>query len=359
MSKLLEKYLSVVKEILPQKTHMSSVGIDLGAYSFKAVELNQKGDTVEIANWLIEDIGPAGMGEALKKIIEKLKLDNKGINIAIAGQGTLIRHIDMPQMSLTDLKKSFEIEADKYFPFSNDQIFTDCFILSPKGKENMMSVLVAAAKKEIINHRLSLFSSVGLQPQLISMNAVALANAFNTFARLDLLKRNIPKDQAPLQATAVLDMGESICTLIILKGDLLWFTRDIFIGGRDLTKRISNTLDIGIPEAEKIKCQQGEKSSAIASACESILMNLISEIRLSFDYFVEENNMQISKLYLTGGSSLFEGVTDFFRKIIDVPVEMWNLTPLVRTPEGISREAASRNIVKLGVALGLALNRYD
>ena len=55
--------------------------------------------------------------------------------------------------------------------------------------------------------------------------------------------------------------------------------------------------------------------------------NLITEIRLSMDYFMTEKNIQVDELFLGGGGSLLKGIEGVFEKNLGLPVKIWN--PLV------------------------------
>ena len=111
-------------------------------------------------------------------------------------------------MSLADLRNSFNIEADKYFPFARDQIYIDCYILDPLGKSKDMAVMAAAAKKELIDKRIKLLTDLGLQVDFIGINPVALANVINVLGYGDKEEKNT--------GIALLDMGDSVSNLIIL-----------------------------------------------------------------------------------------------------------------------------------------------
>lgn len=361
MKKLLDNYLSLVRNYFPdKKINKPSVGLDIGAYSCKAVEIVPTEDTFTISNIVVEPVIRNNVADAVRNILGRLENPPKSIATSISGQGTLIRYIDMPKMQLEDARKSFNLEADKYFPFAKEQIYTDCFIVDTNLKENKMSLLVAAAKKEIVEHRMQLLSGLGLQTNYIGINSIAIANVFNTLKKpAETKEESAAGEPGKTNAFAVLDIGEVISSLVIIKGNVPRFTRDIFIGGREFNQRISNVLGVEIGEAEKIKRQPADKLESIRSACDAILLNLASEVRLSFDYFVTENNTQISKLFLTGGSSLLIGVEEFFEKNLDTPIEKWNPVSSLKLSPVISESDLKKNQSYLGVALGLALYQYD
>lgn len=361
MSILLDKYLSIVKRIIPEKSQELSVGLDIGSHSCKLIEIAPTQDSFTVVNWAVEQVRGDGTEEALKRILNKASIHSKSPFTSLSGHGTLVRLVDMPVMSLADLRNSFHIETDKYFPFPKDQAYTDCHIINPKNKDNKMSVLIAAAKKELVDHRLQLLSKVNLQADYIGLDSLALANIFSLMSQ----KKNVPVSDKNVaeglksQAVAVLNVGDISTGLTIFKDNLPWFTRDIFLAGRDLNKRISNVLGVPFLEAEKIKCQPQDKVEVVTSTYESIFSNLVSEIRLSFDYFTTENNTPITKLLLTGGSSLLTGFDTFLAKNLDIAIEKWNPFSLLSLSPGVVEAEFNSNHQRLTVALGLALLAYD
>ena len=145
----LNNYFNFIKGFLPNNSSDSSVGLDIGNSECKLVELSKSSGDFEIAAWAIESIKNNDITLSLKKIFERTEVPAKSCYTSIFGRGSLIRYVDMPQMSLEELKNAFSIEADKYFPFPSDQIYTDCYILETNAKSKQMSVMVAAAKRDI------------------------------------------------------------------------------------------------------------------------------------------------------------------------------------------------------------------
>lgn len=358
IKQLADKYFSIVKNFIPEKrVHKPSVGLDIGTSSCKVIEVMPTDDAFTILNWAIEPVDSKGPAETIKRILEKLNIETKSIATAVSGQGTLIRHLDMPKMPLADAKKSFMLEADKYFPFAKEQIYTDCCIVDSNRQDNKMSLLVAAAKKELIDQRIQLLTGIGLSANFIGINSLAIANVFNTLPILNIKSESATDTKS--NAIAVLDIGNAVTSLIIIKNGFPYFTRDVFVGGREFNERIGNVLAVDPREAERIKRQPGRQLDSVLSASNSILINLSSEIRLSFDYFVTEQNTQISKLFLTGGSSSLEKLIDFFNKNLEIPVEKWNPIARLQLLSSISAADIQSNANYLGVALGLALYHHD
>ena len=227
----------------------------------------------------------------------------------------MIRYVDLPRMPLEDLRKSYIFDLDKYFPFDPKSIYTDCSILDPEGKDKKMLVLLAAVKKEMVDERLKLFKEAGLELNRVTINSIATANAFNRLG---------PQVTASGKAKAVLDIGGSASCLMIFKDSSPRFARDIFVGSQELTKKIANALGVDAGQAETIKRQPGDKLAQVIEACDMPINNLITEIRLSIDYFMTEKNIQVDELFLAGGGSLLKGIEGVFEKNLGLPVKIWN-----------------------------------
>ena len=357
MKDLLEKYFSLIKTFIPEKELPATVGIDIGAESCRVLELTQAKGTFAILNWAIESYGKEGMEETLKKIADKFDFKSKLLATSVFGKGTLIRYITLPRMSLSDLKQSFSLEADKYFPFPKDQVYTDCTILDPKSREAKMSVLVVAVKKEIVDQHLQLLSGIGIQPDIVTLNPLAISKVFHTVENGSRFAKT--SDRSENQAVAVLDIGDVVSNLQVLQNSLPCFTRDIYMGGREITKRISNIMSLSLSDAEKIKCQPVEQSTEVLAACESVLLSIIGECRLSFDYVITEKNVHINHMYLTGRSSMLNGLEAYFAKQMELPVEIWDPFKTFTFAPTISADEVHKNTTGLVVSLGLALNPYD
>ena len=343
---LFDQYLKLVNHLIPKPVAPPVIGIDIGTSSIKAVELGQSAGGFEVRHWAIEPLVGNDAKSALKKIGERLHFDQQHLVSSVFGKGTLIRYVDLPRMPLEDLRKAYIFDLDKYFPFDPKSIYTDCAILDPEGKDKKMMVLLAAVKKEMVDERLKLFKEAGLELSRLTINSIAIANAFNRLG---------PPVTPSGKAKAMLDIGGSSSCLMIFKDSTPRFARDIFIGSQEMTRKIANALGVDAAEAETIKRQPGEKLAQVIEACDMPINNLITEIRLSIDYFMTEKNIQVDELFLSGGGSLLKGIEGVFEKNLGLPVKIWNPLEKVRLHTPAASEDIHTYATQFGVALGLGL----
>ncbi|MBF0385252.1 MAG: pilus assembly protein PilM [Candidatus Omnitrophica bacterium] len=349
MHKILKSYFGLIKKFIPDKPKGSSVGIDIGLNEVRAVEITKEGGVYQMIWGGIEKVDKFDIKDALTKTIKSLKDPKASIYTSIFGKGTLIRHIDFPRMTPADLKNSFALELDKYFPFPAEQIYSDCYILDPQGKGKQMSVLASAATREHVDNRIKLFKEAGVNIDYITLNQIALINSFNRFP---------PEDIEQNYLYALLDVGENVTSIAVLSGGLPRFSRDIFIGSQDLIKRIANALGKGITEAAELISAASIKGEDLEQACESAILGLVQEIKLSLDYFTTEKNNEVAQIFLTGPGAQIGILEGYLEKSLDLKVKRWNPFKSIDT-NAVKELGLDKHFIKLGTALGLAAYDYD
>ncbi len=344
-----------LKALLPKEKPNINIGLDIGSSSVKAVAGKIEKDKAELLNFSIKPLDKDYISDSINRTLKDLNIEAKSVNISIGGQGVETRSVKFPRMSLSDVKHAIGFEAEKHIPFPLNEVYMDCFILKQLPDENKMLVLVAAAKKELIQQRLSILKPLSSTANIIDIDSIALVNLVNGIEfKTKASPTTAPQNAEQKKAVALLNLGASFTSLCIIENGLPKFVRDIFIGGNDLTKRISNILGIGLAEAEKAKCIPSEGWEKVFGACESVLNNLVNETRLSFDYFESESGITINCLYLSGGGSYLQGIDEIIKTNLNVETKYLN--PLADL--NVSKDLAGRlepEARKLSVAMGLAL----
>jgi type IV pilus assembly protein PilM len=357
MNPFLESYFEFIKRlILSCQGDAGVIGLDIGPLACRAVELCRKQGGFEVVRWIVEPIEGVDEKAALVKILEKLgpSVRTRPLIVSLSGKGTLIRHVDIPRMSNSDLRKAFPLEADKYFPFPKETVYTDCFILDPKGQDKKMSVIVAAVKKDIVEGRLKLLKECGVEPVSLTIVSVAVANTFAAFPPPTCSREDLGG-----KAVALIDMGETLTSLMIMSDGIPRFTRDIFMGMADVARRVANTAGLSLPQARAL-CALGAPAgheAEIQKSVEAVLTNLVAEIRLSFDYFSTERKLPVGRICLIGDGVYASHVESMFAAHFDIPLVVWNPAEVLQTT--VNRDALVKEGRRMITAIGLAVGEYD
>ncbi|OGX18541.1 MAG: hypothetical protein A3K83_07625 [Omnitrophica WOR_2 bacterium RBG_13_44_8b] len=327
-----------------------SVGLNIGTQAIKIAKLRlSKDGQMELCGFDLVPI-QLELAETLKKIKQAMDIDY--VNTGVSGPQTVIRHISFPKMSKDELKQALKFEAQKHIPFPMAEINLDGFILKDDLPENKMLVLLAAAKKELISQRIKLIEEAGMRINVICIDSIALINAFNF---------NYPQDESLKQkAVTLLNIGATTTNLNILEGGIPRLSRDINIGGNNFTQRIMELLGLDFKPAEEIKQNPGkENAQKLLAAQESMLTNLASEIRTSFDYYESQSTTSVVKIFLSGGGSNFTGLSDMLANSLGIEVEYWDPLKRISLADGIDVNKIKSLSNQLAVAVGLALRTIE
>ena len=113
MNRILQEYFKIVKKLIPQKSDVPAVGLDIGTGSCKMLQLKQAEEGgYKLMQWAVEPVENANVLACAQQALAHLKESCTSVYTAVSGKGTLIRYITMPLMSLEDLKSSWTRPAN-------------------------------------------------------------------------------------------------------------------------------------------------------------------------------------------------------------------------------------------------------
>jgi len=325
----------------------SSIGLDIGSFSVKAVFLVPSASGPRIQRSVVELFGAAA---DLKKKAGTIRsaMDSLGagrdvsIVAGVGGMGTVVRSVLLPEMSGQELNAALSFEAEKYIPFKLDETFFDSSVLG-KRAGGRMEVLLAAARKELVNAHVEILSLADIQPSVLDLEALALANAWEAPA-VD------GQGQGESKVACLLHVGARGTILDFFQGKQFQFTREIPIGGDAFTQAIAQALQLNPVEAEKLKCQPAEKESQVRAVLEPSWEEWLVQCRVSFDFFENQFGHKVERLALSGGSADLIGFREKVLQSTGLPVDIFNV--VAAFPSDSSSPATGS---ALSVAMGLAL----
>lgn len=267
----------------------------------------------------------------------------KEVNISVEGPAVIIRHIELPKMKEDELKKAIKFEAEKYIPYGVKDVVLDCQIL--RELKNGMAVLLVAVKKDFINNRIKLVQKAGLRPWVVDVDSFALINAFSL---------NYPQKKGTI---ALLNVGASMTHVNILKDGTLSFTRNNALGGNEITKLISERLNIKKEEAETLKRKPADKKDELFEISSTVFKELTNEIKSSFDYYESQYEEGVSEIYISGGVAQCEEFKNFLSQNLEINIQSWDPLKNINISSKFSKEQLKGMSYFLPVAIGLALRK--
>jgi len=345
----------------------SIVGLDLGSQAVKAVEITLEGPEPVITGFARVEVPPGSdRAGALAEVFQRGRFSTKNVVTSVAGQSVVVRYVAMPRMSDHELKQAVRIEADRYVPFELDEVVLDCqplrrrpFRQEDSGGDEQMNVLLVACRMQLLEEQVKQVLAQGLSPQAIDVDAFALANAWELCGlpdeELEASSEDSPRGRSEERGLALVDVGASRTSINVLCGGETCFSREIGIGGHDMTQAVARRMGVEIFEAEAIKRAGDERRAEVGRAIAPVLEDLTSEITLSLDYVENHEGLRVEEILLSGGGALAPGAVTYIEQATARTTRTWNPLAGLRVAEDrVDVEELEAWAPSLVVALGLA-----
>jgi len=317
--------------------------IDFGSRSIKVAKVHKVSDGYELDNYGVilspegaissgEIFNPIVVADVLTKLIRDSGIrDNKAI-IAITGQKVIVREIVFPLMEDKELTAGVMWEAPKYVPYDLDESIIDAEKVEEfveKDGNKMMRVLLVATPKSIIQPYMEVLRKARIKPKIIDIVSSANIRAFE-----NNLSDKKEEEQDNSIVDIILSIGASNTNLTLVEKGNLKFTRDILIGGNDLTKAIAKSLNISFDEAEKLKREtkialgketEEEKKNESEKIIVKILNQITKEVRKSLSYYkTQSQKVKYNKMILSGGCANIDNIKDLLSEQFEIPIIIGN-----------------------------------
>jgi len=313
---------------------------------------------------------------ALRDLCGLAGIDANGAAIAISGTSVIVRHVKMPRMAESVLRKSVRFEAGTYISSSVEDSLIEFEITGPVPEEaDKMGVMLVAAPNDMVDSRLQTLAEAGLEPVAVDVEAFALQRAL-----LEMTATR-PGDGVTL---ALLDIGAATTDVNIVTNGQFALTRTISIAGDQFTQNLKSLhprLEWAELEALKTRINMGvllqpeadPEAVALAKAVQPVMDELLREVRRSMNYYQSQltdtanSNLPagvtaatgggaVSKIVLSGGSARMQGLDAYMAARLGASVEVWNVfdNPALDT-SAFAPEFLQANFALLTNCVGLAL----
>jgi type IV pilus assembly protein PilM len=332
----------------------SVIGLDLGSQVYKAVEITMDGSEPVITGFARLEVPPEGdRRQAIGELLAKGKFRTKHVVSALAGQSVVVRYISMVEMPDSELRQAIRFESDKYIPFDPEEVVLDCQRLQRRsGGETsaaeQMNVVLVACQKGLVNRQLEDLLAHGLHPLAVDVDVFALGNSFELCAHTDAASGEDV-------ATALVEVGATRTQINVLRGGETCFSREIGIGGSDMTKATARRLGLESFEAEAVKRESGEREVEVGRAIGPVVEDLVSELSLSLDFVENREGVRVEDVLMSGGAVLAPGVVAAVEQGTGRPSRTWNPLDGLRIDEArVDLQELEASASTLAVAIGLA-----
>jgi type IV pilus assembly protein PilM len=336
----------------------TTVGLDIGSGLIKLVAISHasggpvlsKVAFTSVVNDAIvegEIMDPAIVAEAIKGLMASAGIKTKKVVVAVGGRDVIIKKIAMDRMKEAEAREVIRWEAEQHVPFDMDNVELDFQILDPEAEGLQMTVLLVAAKRELVEHKLALLSDIGLEAGVIDVDAFALHNAFEV---------NYP--EAMRGVVGLVNIGHETTNINILDDGVPVLTRDIPIGTRRFKEDLQRERGLSADEAEAVL----RGSDAANEALDSLLESRGEELAVGIERaaaFLQSSSRSangIGRIFTTGGGARIPRLNKVLSDRLRIPVQLANPIEKLQVADGVfDRFPVDEVAPLLMLPIGLAL----
>jgi type IV pilus assembly protein PilM len=341
------------------------VGLDIGSSAVKAVELKPLGKGFRVTAFAVEAIPPdsivdgaiidgGAVADAIRRLFQNKAFKTKDVAASLSGNAVIVKKINLPVMTDSELAESIYWEAEQYIPFDIQDVNLDYQILDAgtgADSKGTMEVLLVAAKKEKIADYTGVIAQAGRIPVILDVDAFALQNAYE-----------VNYNPQPGAVVVLLNAGASAININIMNGEQSLFTRDISMGGNAYTEAVQKELNLTFESAELAKKGHpvdGITYEDVRPVLHAMTENVLLEIQKTFDFFkATAASDRIDRILLSGGASTVDGFAQALEERFSAPVEPFDpFKKIAFDAKKLQIDDLPHLLPTAAVAVGLALRK--
>jgi type IV pilus assembly protein PilM len=288
---------------------------------------------------------PAIVTEAIRNALQDAGVKSNQVVTAVGGRDVIIKKIQIERVKEAQARELMRWEAEQHVPFDMESVEFDYQVLDPEAEGLDMSVLLVAAKRELIENKLRILGDAGLTPALVDVDAFALHNAFEI---------NYP--DAMRGVVGLVNVGHEVTNINVLEEGVPILTRDITVGTRRFREELQRERGLSAEDADAL-LQGYDRSAHLDAIIQSRGEEIAVGIERTAAFLASSRSAaQVREVFICGGGSRIPGLADALATRLRLPVQHANPLASLRVRDGaldtlVTDEIAPLLMLPIGLAL--------
>jgi type IV pilus assembly protein PilM len=335
----------------------TTIGLDVGSGLVKVAVVDHGRGEPELVKVAIvplladaivdgEIMDPHIVAEAVQGALAEAGAKTKDVVTAVGGRDVIVKKIQIDRVKESEVRDLMRWEAEQHVPFDMESVELDFQILDPDSGGLDMSVLLVAAKRELVENKLRVLADAGITASVVDVDAFALHNAFEA---------NYP--DAMRGVVGLINIGHDVTIVNILDDGVPILTRDLAVGTRRLREDLQRERGLGAEEAESLLRgfdRSPHLDAVIGGRGEEIALGL--ERAAAFLASSSRSGTALRAVYLCGGGARIPGLAAMLADRLRLPVEQASPLANLKVRDGaldslVTDEVAPLLMLPIGLAL--------
>ncbi len=352
---------------LPKLFTKRFLGIDIGTSAVRIVELSKQAQKLELSNYgeirnesfqeEASKVAKKGMvffsakdiGEIIRAILEEARIKTRACAFSVPDFSTFFTNFKLPPMTKKELGEAVIFEARQHIPLPLDSVTIDWNLVGGSfDKPSELEVILAAIPNEIIDQYKEIATFAHLEIAALEAEVFGLSHSLTR-----------EKDDG---LVCVVDIGTQSTTCSIIEKRMLKTSYSFDIAGNRLIDDICDKMSLGSKMGQEIKMKYGVRFFSMLDprlrekfqkAITDSLDPILKEVKQAIQNFYQEENKEVKKIIIAGGTSILPGVKEYFKSYFNKETEIANPFQDLIYPDVLEKELKEMGPF-FSVAVGMA-----
>lgn len=348
------------------------LGVDLGAYSVKVVELEVSFRQARLRavreRKLLDPLpGETPLHRAtrtLRGMVDEMPQPADLVALAL-GDDAVLRLVDMPFSDARKIDQVIGYELEPQILGELDGMVVDQVLAQPLGEG--ARVLAVGADRERLQQLITALAEVGVEPRNIGAAVLSYGALVAKALPVQIAPPAGEPDEPPARLVdVVLDLGHRTTRVAFVENGRTVFARSIQRGGSEITAVLADTYRLDEAAAERAKHAQAQLLTEGAAEPDAARRNLdavlrealkplLRELRQTFAAARAQGVTHPTRMALLGGAAKLGGLRALLEAELSVPLVHFELPVDLLGAMGGAPASPGAELELAGVALGLVL----
>jgi type IV pilus assembly protein PilM len=319
------------------------LGLDLGSYSIKAIEILNTFKTYKVTAFHevvmpeIEGVDPRSIGTtAIRQLFAENEIDVDRTYTAMLGLHVSMRVLQLQNVKKRNIPSVVQNELESQAPFAIEDTVIDQQILETNG--GVTTVLAVMCLKDHVEAYLNGLKDCNIEPKVIDVDYLSFMNLipFLDFETEHVSESGeVRKQPESVGSRLILDIGHAKTSIVLFTEGKILSARTVRLGGRFFTEYLQKSLNVSFNEAQRLKhtvsrIDLGRSAGDVASRSKEDLSvsrqlgiainELVKELIRTLHSFKAHERVVPSSIILTGGSAVIRNLPEYLEEVLEIPV---------------------------------------
>ncbi len=291
-----------------------------------------------------EVMDPGIVADAIRVSLDAAGTKSRHVVTAVGGRDVMIKKIQTERVKEKQARELMRWEAEQHVP-DVESVELDFQILDPGRTSDEMSVLLVAAKRDLIDSKLRILAEAGVTPTIVDVDAFALHNAFEV---------NYPEAMKGL--VGLVNVGHEVTNVNIMDSGVPLLTRELPLGTRRFSEDLQRQHGMTPRDAENL-IRGYDRSPQLDSVLEARGEEIAVGVERAAAFLTtSRSSAQLRAVYICGGGSRTPGLAEILGKRLRISVEHANPLARLNVRDGafdshMTDEVAPLLMLPIGLAL--------